>query len=134
VQETWVPLRGGFARIHSVFLHDSELTAQDSKVLGEVAFQGDTSVDRDSGVWIDGEYVGYVKELKGHKKGPASSRQTRDFDSSSRVCRSGEADCRGARTDPISSGVHEDASRRADSGCHGDAQADGATETRRRFS
>src|SRR5258708_32437639 len=44
------------------------LTAQDSKVLGEVQFQGDTSVDRDSGVWIDGDYVGYVKELKGHKK------------------------------------------------------------------
>jgi len=45
-----------------------DLKAQDSKVLGEVAFQGDTSVDRDSGVWIDGDYVGYVKELKGHKK------------------------------------------------------------------
>ncbi len=44
------------------------LTAQDSKVLGEVQFQGNTSVDRDSGVWIDGDYVGYVKELKGHKK------------------------------------------------------------------
>src|SRR2546430_14431269 len=45
-----------------------DLKAQDSKVLGEVAFQGDTSVDRDSGVWVDGGYVGYVKELKGHKK------------------------------------------------------------------
>ena len=44
------------------------LTAQDSKVLGEIQFQGDTSMDRDSGVWIDGEYLGYVKELKGHKK------------------------------------------------------------------
>jgi PEGA domain len=44
------------------------LTAQDSKVLGELQFQGDTRTDRDSGVWIDGEYVGYVKELKGHKK------------------------------------------------------------------
>jgi len=101
-----------------------DLKAQDSKVLGEVAFQGDTSVDRDSGVWIDGGYVGYVKELKGHKrvlllpgKHEISIRQAgyADF---------GQADCRGAWTDPISSGVHEDASRRTDSGCHCDAQAD----------
>jgi hypothetical protein len=42
--------------------------AQDNKVLGEVKFEGVTSTDRDSGVWIDGQYVGYVKELKGHKK------------------------------------------------------------------
>ena len=36
--------------------------------MGEVHFEGDTQIDRDSGVWIDGEYVGYVKELKGDKK------------------------------------------------------------------
>jgi len=45
-----------------------DLIAQDNKVLGEVRFQGDTSMDRDSGVWVDGNYVGYVKELKGGKK------------------------------------------------------------------
>ncbi|HMD08620.1 MAG TPA: PEGA domain-containing protein [Candidatus Acidoferrum sp.] len=44
------------------------LSAQSSKVMGEVHFEGDTQIDRDSGVWIDGEYVGYVKELKGDKK------------------------------------------------------------------
>ncbi|MGB2591588.1 MAG: PEGA domain-containing protein [Candidatus Acidiferrum sp.] len=44
------------------------LSAQDSKVMGEVRFEGDTQLDRDSGVWIDGNYVGYVKELKGNKK------------------------------------------------------------------
>ncbi|MHB8502992.1 MAG: PEGA domain-containing protein [Candidatus Acidiferrales bacterium] len=44
------------------------LSAQDSKVMGEVLFAGDTQLDRDSGVWIDGDYVGYVKELKGNKK------------------------------------------------------------------
>jgi hypothetical protein len=43
-------------------------SAQSSKVMGEVHFEGDTQIDRDSGVWIDGEYVGYVKELKGDKK------------------------------------------------------------------
>lgn len=43
-------------------------SAQSSKVMGEVRFEGDTQIDRDSGVWIDGEYIGYVKELKGDKK------------------------------------------------------------------
>jgi hypothetical protein len=42
--------------------------AQSSKVMGEVRFDGDTQLDRDSGVWIDGQYIGYVKELKGDKK------------------------------------------------------------------
>jgi hypothetical protein len=44
------------------------LSAQSSKVMGEVRFEGTTQLDRDSGVWIDGNYVGYVKELKGDKK------------------------------------------------------------------
>jgi len=39
-----------------------------NQVMGEVRFDGDTQLDRDSGVWIDGTYVGYVKELKGNKK------------------------------------------------------------------
>src|SRR5277367_4519565 len=42
--------------------------AQDSKVMGEVQFDGATKVEKDSGVWIDGGYVGYLKELKGNKK------------------------------------------------------------------
>ena len=46
----------------------ARVSAQSSKVMGEVHFEGDTQIDRDSGVWIDGEYVGYVKELKGDKK------------------------------------------------------------------
>lgn len=45
-----------------------QLSAQNSQVMGEVRFEGDTQLDRDSGVWIDGNYVGYVKELKGNKK------------------------------------------------------------------
>ena len=46
----------------------AHLSAQSSQVMGEVQFSGDTQLDRDSGVWIDGSYVGYVKELKGRKK------------------------------------------------------------------
>jgi hypothetical protein len=42
--------------------------AQSSKVMGEVKFDGTNKVARESGVWVDGEYVGYLKELKGDKK------------------------------------------------------------------
>jgi hypothetical protein len=49
-------------------LAPSCLPAQDSKVMGEVKFEGATKLERDAGVWVDGEYVGYVKELKGNKK------------------------------------------------------------------
>jgi hypothetical protein len=52
----------------SLLLISTRVSAQSSKVMGEVHFEGDTQIDRDSGVWIDGEYVGYVKELKGDKK------------------------------------------------------------------
>jgi hypothetical protein len=36
--------------------------------MGEVKFSGSTKIEKDSGVWIDGQYVGYLKELKGDKK------------------------------------------------------------------
>src|SRR5215472_4994174 len=39
-----------------------------SKVMGEVKFEGATKVEREAGVWVDGNYVGYMKELKGDKK------------------------------------------------------------------
>jgi hypothetical protein len=39
-----------------------------NKVMGEVRFEGATKLERDSGVWIDGGYVGYLRELKGSKK------------------------------------------------------------------
>src|SRR5712691_11717099 len=39
-----------------------------SEVLGEIQFAGATKVEKTSGVWVDGEYVGYLKELKGSKK------------------------------------------------------------------
>jgi hypothetical protein len=42
--------------------------AQGNQVLGEVQFDAKTNVDKTSGVWVDGQYLGYVKELKGSKK------------------------------------------------------------------
>jgi hypothetical protein len=35
---------------------------------GTILFSADNEEERDSGVWIDGKYFGYVKELKGDKK------------------------------------------------------------------
>jgi len=43
-------------------------SAQSSKVMGEVRFEGATKVEKDSGVWVDGNYVGFLKELHGDKK------------------------------------------------------------------
>jgi len=40
----------------------------DNRVMGEVQFEGASRVERNSGVWIDGQYVGYLKELRGDKK------------------------------------------------------------------
>jgi hypothetical protein len=42
--------------------------AQQSQTTGEVRFTADDQYERDSGVWIDGKYAGYVKELKGNRK------------------------------------------------------------------
>lgn len=40
----------------------------ENKVLGEVELQGATKVEKTSGVWVDGQYLGYLGELKGDKK------------------------------------------------------------------
>jgi|SRR5579862_7392666 len=42
--------------------------AGQNKVMSEVHFEGTSKVERDAGVWVDGGYVGYLKELKGKKK------------------------------------------------------------------
>ncbi len=39
-----------------------------NEILGELALKPATSVERDAGVWIDGQYLGYLKELKGKRK------------------------------------------------------------------
>ena len=42
--------------------------AQTNEVLGEVELVGATKVEKTSGVWVDGQYLGYLDELKGSKK------------------------------------------------------------------
>ena len=44
------------------------VSAQGNDVLGEVQFEGKTNVEKTSGVWVDGQYVGYLNELKLSKK------------------------------------------------------------------
>ena len=39
-----------------------------NQVMGEIEFEGKSKVEKTSGVWVDGQYVGYLKELKGSKK------------------------------------------------------------------
>jgi len=46
----------------------SPLLRADNKVLGEVELVGASKVENTSGVWVDGQYVGYLNELKGSKK------------------------------------------------------------------
>ena len=54
--------------LSAIWLAAPRLAAQDSKVMGELKFKGASGVEKDAGVWVDGVYVGYVKELKGDKK------------------------------------------------------------------
>jgi hypothetical protein len=44
------------------------MRAEQNQVMGEVKFAGPTKIEKNSGVWIDGQYVGYLKELKGDKR------------------------------------------------------------------
>src|SRR5216110_1451199 len=46
----------------------AQLSYAANEVLGELQLEGATKVEKTSGVWIDGQYLGYLKELKGSKK------------------------------------------------------------------
>lgn len=52
----------------SVFLFLIPALHAENKVLGEIELLGASKVENTSGVWIDGQYVGYLGELKGSKK------------------------------------------------------------------
>ncbi len=57
----------GFSALILLFLARISY-GQQSPAMGEVRFTADNQDERDSGVWIDGKYAGYVKELKGNRK------------------------------------------------------------------
>ena len=58
----------GLVVMLSGLLLASALYADKNQVLGEVQLEGATKVEKTSGVWVDRQYVGYLKELKGSKK------------------------------------------------------------------
>jgi hypothetical protein len=51
-----------------LFVTQTSTFGQEIAKTGEVRFSADNQTERDSGVWIDGKYAGYVKELKGDRK------------------------------------------------------------------
>lgn len=61
-------LRAGTPFVLLLALLLPSVLAAQNQVLGEVAIEGKTKVDKTSGVWVDGQYVGYVDELMGDKK------------------------------------------------------------------
>ena len=44
------------------------LQAKNNEILGEVRFEAQNGPAKSAGVWVDGKYIGYLKELKGSKK------------------------------------------------------------------
>ena len=42
--------------------------AAENKLLAELQFVAHNSAEKTAGVWVDGQYIGYVKELNGDKK------------------------------------------------------------------
>lgn len=62
------PLRLAIAlSIFAGLLLPSKTSAQ-NQVMGELKFSSANKAEKNSGVWIDGQYVGYLRELKGDKK------------------------------------------------------------------
>ena len=39
-----------------------------NKILGEVQLKAASKVEKSAGIWVDGQYLGYLQELKGSKK------------------------------------------------------------------
>jgi len=57
-----------FSVLVLLFFAHAQAFAQQTAKTGEVRFTADDQDERDAGVWIDGKYAGYVKELKGDRK------------------------------------------------------------------
>jgi PEGA domain-containing protein len=64
---SWLSILFAFVLILFTLIDVPVVHAQNA-VMGEIHFEGKTKVEKTSGVWVDGQYVGYLKELKGAKK------------------------------------------------------------------
>ena len=47
---------------------DQQTPGTGNQVMGQLEFVGKTKAEKTAGVWVDGQYVGFVNELKGDKK------------------------------------------------------------------
>ena len=55
-----------------LLLGSSSILPRENPIMGKLQFEADSKVVKTSGVWIDGQYVGYLHELKGSDyRGPA---------------------------------------------------------------
>jgi PEGA domain len=50
------------------FLSTASFSPAENHVLAEIRFETHNRAERTAGVWVDGQYMGYAKELKGNKK------------------------------------------------------------------
>jgi hypothetical protein len=66
-RQSWIGVLALLVSYFAVNPMVAPLLAQ-TAILGELEFRGASKVERTSGVWIDGQYVGYLGELKGSKK------------------------------------------------------------------
>ena len=57
-----------FSLLTLLLLAHPSADGQQTPTMSEVRFLADNQAERDSGVWIDGKYAGYVKELNGKRK------------------------------------------------------------------
>jgi hypothetical protein len=64
---SWLSFFFAFALVLFTLIDVPIVHAQNA-VMGEIQFEGKTKIEKTSGVWVDGQYVGYLKELKGSKK------------------------------------------------------------------
>ena len=52
----------------AAMLCGARMARAQNEIMGELEFEGKTKLEQSAGVWVDGNYVGYLKELKGKKK------------------------------------------------------------------
>src|ERR1700730_2479853 len=67
VRQGWIGLLAMFVSFFTLAPMVAPLLAQ-TTILGELTFKGASKVEKTSGVWIDGKYVGYMSELWGPKR------------------------------------------------------------------
>jgi hypothetical protein len=63
----WVAIVSILVSSIALLLMAAPVFAQ-TTILGELEFKGASKVEKTSGVWIDGQYVGYLDELRGPKR------------------------------------------------------------------